>query len=248
MSVLMAVAMPSWRHQMQREREAELIFRGEQYARAVGLFQRKFAGTFPPSIDVLYQQKFLRKKYKDPMTPEGQFQVLYQASAAQPGVPGGGGIPIGGAARPGVMGSGPPIGPSNGSPVGAGPPPAETGGPSTGSAFGSAFGSSSTTTAPGTQGPGGGVIGVASKSAQKSIRLYNGRNVYNQWQFVYTAATIQGGQAPGGGATRPGVGGQGGPAGRPGPGGTASPRPGMTPGGATSPPIGSGFPRRSSPQ
>ncbi len=36
-----------------REKEAELIFRGNQYARAIGLFQRKFANTSPPTIDVL---------------------------------------------------------------------------------------------------------------------------------------------------------------------------------------------------
>ena len=39
----------------------------------------------------------------------------------------------------------------------------------------------------------GGVTGVASKSKEKSIRLYKGRNHYNEWQFVYTPPA----QAPG---------------------------------------------------
>lgn len=238
MTVLMSVAMPSWRHMMQREREAELIFRGEQYARAVGLFQRKFAGAFPPSIDVLYQQKFLRKKYKDPMTTDGQFQVLYQNAATQPGVPGQGGLPgqrgIGGSRTGGVSG---PVGPSDGTAVGSGPPPDESGGPSIG-VGGSPFGSPGMAT--GTLGPQGGIIGVTSKSTKKSIRVYNGRNAYNQWQFLYTQVTTQGGQTPAGGqagtgaagAARPG-GGLSGP-GRPGTGGTSTPRPGG-PGGGLGP-------------
>jgi len=82
MGVLMAVAMPVWRHAVTREKEAELVFRGEQYARAIGLFMRKHPGTFPPNLDVLVDQKFLRKKYKDPMTQDGEFQLLYAAQAA----------------------------------------------------------------------------------------------------------------------------------------------------------------------
>ena len=70
MAVLMSIALPVWSHQMKREREEELIWRGQQYARAIGLFQRKYANTFPPTIDVLVEQRFLRKKYKDPITNE----------------------------------------------------------------------------------------------------------------------------------------------------------------------------------
>jgi Tfp pilus assembly protein FimT len=44
MSVMLTVAMPVWHQTAQREKEEELIFRGNQYARAVGLFQRKYAG------------------------------------------------------------------------------------------------------------------------------------------------------------------------------------------------------------
>ena len=83
MTVLMSVAMPVWRHQAQREKEAELIFRGEQYARAINLYQRKMGpGNFPPSIDVLVQQRFLRKKYKDPMTEDGEFEIIRPAARA----------------------------------------------------------------------------------------------------------------------------------------------------------------------
>ena len=88
MAVLMSAALPVWSHQMKREREEELIWRGQQYARAVGLFQRKYANTFPPTLDVLVEQRFLRKKYKDPIT-NSDFQII----PAGGGVPGQGGLP-----------------------------------------------------------------------------------------------------------------------------------------------------------
>ena len=95
MAVLMSALLPVWSHLATREKEEELIFRGRQYARAVGLFQRKFANAAPPTIDVLVEQRFLRKKYKDPITND-DFQPIYANQAAiQP--PGGGPS----AARPG---------------------------------------------------------------------------------------------------------------------------------------------------
>ncbi len=45
MAVLMGALLPVWTHMATREKEEELIFRGNQYARAIGLFQRKFANT-----------------------------------------------------------------------------------------------------------------------------------------------------------------------------------------------------------
>jgi type II secretory pathway pseudopilin PulG len=68
MAVLITVAMPVWKQMVQREREEELVFRGQQYVRAIGLFERKYANTPPPTLDVLVQERFLRKKFKDPIT------------------------------------------------------------------------------------------------------------------------------------------------------------------------------------
>ncbi len=88
MAILLSVAMPVWRHEAQREKEAELVFRGEQYARAIALFKFKNANipnAFPPSIDFLVENRFLRKKYKDPMTKDGEFVPL-SVGSQQPGV------------------------------------------------------------------------------------------------------------------------------------------------------------------
>src|SRR5262245_23165077 len=84
MAVLMSMALPVWSQFARREREEELIWRGNQYARAVGLFQRKFANTFPPTIDILVEQRFLRKKYKDPITGE-DFMPIPAGGAVNPG-------------------------------------------------------------------------------------------------------------------------------------------------------------------
>ena len=87
MAIMMTVAMPVWKQATQREKEQELIFRGLQYTRAIGLFERKYANTPPPSFDVLVQERFLRKKYKDPIT-NAEFVPVTAGGAAAAG-PGG---------------------------------------------------------------------------------------------------------------------------------------------------------------
>src|ERR1700741_5423637 len=77
MAIFIAMALPAWKTASQREKETELIFRGQKYARAIVLFQRKYANTFPPNVEILLNEHFLRKKYKDPMTKDGEFQVIY---------------------------------------------------------------------------------------------------------------------------------------------------------------------------
>ena len=67
-AIWMSAALPSWRQQAIREKEAELVFRGEQYARAIYLYREKNNGAFPQSVDQLVQQRYLRKKYLDPIT------------------------------------------------------------------------------------------------------------------------------------------------------------------------------------
>jgi type II secretory pathway pseudopilin PulG len=210
MAVMLSAAMPVWKQLSTREKETELIFRGQQYARAIGLFQRKAGpGVLPPNIDLLVQQKFLRRKYKDPITGQ-DFDLLTQAQAA-PGGPGG-------AAR----GQSPP------SAARGQPPPSAAGGaaPSGPTPMGSVVAQPAAT--PGAQQ--GGIVGVASKSKATSIRLYNGRNHYNEWQFVF----VQQVQAPG----APGPGGVPQRGGAPQPGQPPLGPPGIGRGGRGSQPFG----------
>ena len=82
MSLLLAMALPVWHHAARRELESELIFRGEQYARAIALWQRQRPGSTPQDIDILIEERFLRKRYRDPMTRHGEFQILLQSDLA----------------------------------------------------------------------------------------------------------------------------------------------------------------------
>ena len=56
MSLITSMALPVWHHVAQREREAELIFRGQQYARAIALWQRQRPGSTPEDLDTLVEQ------------------------------------------------------------------------------------------------------------------------------------------------------------------------------------------------
>lgn len=157
MAIMLTVAMPTWSQMIRRDKEEELVFRGNQYARAINLYQRRFANASPPSIDVLVEQRLLRKKFRDPMSSEksGEFQLLYVSNSAA-------------ASRPG----------------GANPP---------GAAQSSSVGSVLGTT------PTGGIAGVTSKNKSESIRVFNGKNHYNEWQFVGMQQSAQGGPAGQGG-------------------------------------------------
>jgi type II secretory pathway pseudopilin PulG len=79
MLIALAAALPSVYHESQREKEEELIFRGNEYARAIYLFQRQFQ-RYPKSVDELIRTnniRFLRHAYKDPMSPNGKWRFIH---------------------------------------------------------------------------------------------------------------------------------------------------------------------------
>lgn len=75
LSLGLSIAMPTWRTLVQREKEEELIWRGQQYDRAIQLYRKKNATPGAPSIERLIEGRFLRKKFKDPITG-GDFEVV----------------------------------------------------------------------------------------------------------------------------------------------------------------------------
>src|SRR6478752_1153514 len=172
MAVLMTALMPVWSHMATREKEEELIFRGKQYARAIGLFQRKYANTAPPTIDLLVEQRFLRKKYKDPITND-DFQPIYANQQQQAGQ---GSSQV--AQRPGQQANATAVAPAQSQPL-------QSGFASTG------------------VGNQGGVIGVTSKSKASSLKIYNGRDHYNEWAFIFLQTAQRAGQSAGPGGTAP---------------------------------------------
>ena len=85
-AVWMSALLPAWRQQVTRQREQDLIFRGEQYARAVALYYVRNQCTLPTNVDDLVARKFLRKKWKDPITNDDFILVPgAQPGAQQPG-------------------------------------------------------------------------------------------------------------------------------------------------------------------
>lgn len=186
MAVLMSVALPVWRHEAQREKEEELVFRGQQYIRAIRLFHQR-TQTLPTSVDMLVQGRYLRKKYKDPVSGE-DFNPI----------PAGGAIPGQGGGRAGQPAQGGQPGRGGMSPAG-GFGSGTSSGPPTSTGFGG--------TIP------GGMMGVVSKSKEQSIRLYQGRNHYNEWTFLYVMQAPGGPGGPGGRGQPGGPGGRGGPQG-----------------------------------
>ncbi len=79
MSLMLSMTLPVWHHAAQREREAELIFRGEQYARAIMLYQRQTPGAYSPAVE----GRFLRRAYRDPMTAGGEFRLILQSELVE---------------------------------------------------------------------------------------------------------------------------------------------------------------------
>jgi len=71
-SILLTISVPSYIMQAKREQEKELIFRGEEYTRAIQKFQRTL-NLLPTSVDELLSSngtRFLRKAYVDPISGE----------------------------------------------------------------------------------------------------------------------------------------------------------------------------------
>ena len=187
MSIAAAAAAPNLLTQGLREREEEMIWRGQQYVRAIRVYYRK-NGRFPQSVEDLTTKKtgmrFLRQAYKDPMNREdGTWRFIYV---------GPGGQLIGSVTRPlGIQVAGAPVAGTAQQPAkGPGPAPSPQPAP---------LGTSS-----GPTGPvfGGNIIGVASKIERPSLKVYNGKQNYREWEFIWDpsrdAAVVGVPGAPGG--------------------------------------------------
>ena len=67
---------------IKRDREEEMIHRGVQYSRAIRAYYKKFS-RYPAKIEDLEntnQMRFLRKRYKDPLTGK-DFKLLHYGEA-----------------------------------------------------------------------------------------------------------------------------------------------------------------------
>ncbi len=167
--ISLTAALPSIYVAGQREREEELIFRGTEYARAIGLFRRRFQ-RFPRSVEELLNTngiRFLRRAYPDPMSRTGKWRVIHadatgalidsetQASASPPAaeqLKAHAGLSSEEKGRSGRVGR-------------------DT------SEIEGVF-----------------IAGVASSSRRESIRVWNGRTHYDEWEFIAVDLSAPAGQ------------------------------------------------------
>jgi type II secretory pathway pseudopilin PulG len=90
MGLLLTVALPGVKAEVQREQEDELIFRGESIAKAIKDYKAR-TGGYPLKLEALekVRPRILRKLYRDPMTDrenkEGEWDLI---TAVQPGFSG----------------------------------------------------------------------------------------------------------------------------------------------------------------
>jgi type II secretory pathway pseudopilin PulG len=83
MLITLSIAIPRIAQQIKREKEEELLHRGREYAVAIKRFYHK-NGTYPVSIEQLEStnnQRFLRKRYRDPMTEKGEWKLVHIGEA-----------------------------------------------------------------------------------------------------------------------------------------------------------------------
>jgi type II secretory pathway pseudopilin PulG len=79
MIIAATITAPRVVQQIKRDREEEMIHRGTEYARAIKKFYKKF-GRYPGSLEQLENTneiRFLRKRYKDPLTKDGKWGLLH---------------------------------------------------------------------------------------------------------------------------------------------------------------------------
>ena len=82
----LAVAAPKIAEEIRRDKEEETIHRGKQYARAIQNYYAKY-NRYPNSIDQLMKtdnQRFLRKRYLDPMTGKDDWRIIHLGEATVP--------------------------------------------------------------------------------------------------------------------------------------------------------------------
>ena len=243
MAIFALTVITEMKFTIKRDQEQEMIHRGVQYSRAIRGYYKKF-GRYPTRLEDLENtnnQRYLRKRYKDPVNKNQDFRLLH---FGEQGVTlGSGGISLGGGVIPGANPVGAPGGLSSGpgnsafggstfgnsgsgvnnsgvfaqssgfgansnSGSGANSNPSASGSntpgtnPATGTDSSSSLnsqdaGSSAKISSAGAsdqssgQQPvsGGPIVGVASVSKNTTIREFNKKKKYNEWQFVYDPTT-----------------------------------------------------------
>lgn len=195
----LAAGFQLWSNRIQRENEEELIFRGKQYVEAIRLYQQRW-GRPPNKLKELMdtgpgKYRCIRQLWKDPITNSDRWGLIYANGQRYPVVV----IPDALTGEEGTVS--PPLVPG-----------ALPGGPQPGGGMGSLPASSieikpfELSGADG-EAPVGPIVGVFSTSPKESLRAFNQRRHYCEWDFT-PQALGQGGAGMGGAQGGKPVGGQ----------------------------------------
>jgi type II secretory pathway pseudopilin PulG len=199
LAIAAAAIVPTMAFQIRRDREEELIHRGVQYSRAIRRYVKKF-GRYPTRLEELENTnnlRFLRRQYKDPISGKdfkllhlGEVRVNFGAGVAGATSPGANpGVPtLGGAAPIGITGA-----QSNQPSTVAVPQVVGTDSASTADAAAQPDKNKSDVRLSSQVFGGGPIVGVVSTSKDSSIREFNKKKHYDQWQFIYDPSTDRGG-------------------------------------------------------
>jgi type II secretory pathway pseudopilin PulG len=86
MGVFVTSVVETWSHARQREKEAELVWIGQQFRQAIGLYYQRSPGAvkrYPQTLDEILVdprfpnvQRYLRRIYADPMTGKPDWVLL----------------------------------------------------------------------------------------------------------------------------------------------------------------------------
>jgi hypothetical protein len=210
-----AAAAPTVLSEIQREREADMVWKGEQYVRGVKLYYLKMR-RFPPSLEDLTTAKngirFMRQAYKDPMNgTDGSWRLIYLGPngqligslknrninfGAQAVMPTSANGQAGASSSFGNSSFGTGSFGSSGSPSASGQQVGASGATGSSSTDSTDSSSGSSSGQPQTLGQplgmmdsnnviGGNIIGVGSKVDKKSFRWYEKAKNYREFEFIW---------------------------------------------------------------
>ena len=196
-AIALLTVLPEIGQQIQRDREEEMQHRGTAYMRAIQHFYKKF-GRYPTRVEELENTnnlRFLRKRYKDPLNrdratgKEKEFKLLHQTDIS--------------------LNNGPVLSQTPGQNVlgdkatatqtvvnGDSGKPADAEGDSNPAESSPTNSVTSSSSPSGFNGPtfgGGPILGVASTSKAKTIRVFYDKSHYNDWLFIYVPQADRGG-------------------------------------------------------
>lgn len=81
-SIALGAVAQAWSVRLRRDKEEELIFRAQQYVKAILAYRKEHGGQFPTNLEDLFkpgprQLRYIRRLYKDPLARDGRWGLLY---------------------------------------------------------------------------------------------------------------------------------------------------------------------------